>query len=122
MFIPAPAAAGPLLGRDAEVELLTALLDHIDAAGSVLGFRGEPGIGKSRLLAEGARLARERGINVLGTTGVPTEAHLPFAGVHRLVPPVRKDAANLPAPQRASLDAALGVADDAPREQFRIAL
>ena len=77
------ATAGPLLGRQAEVELVTAMLDRIDAAGSTLVLRGEPGIGKSRLLAEAVRLAAERDIAVLQTTGVEAEAHLPFAGLHQ---------------------------------------
>jgi hypothetical protein len=65
MDIAAPSTAGPLLGRRAEIELLTALLDGIHSAGSALVFCGEPGIGKSRLLAEAARLARGRGITPL---------------------------------------------------------
>jgi DNA-binding CsgD family transcriptional regulator len=115
-------AAGPLLGRDAEVELVTALLDGIDASGGTLVFRGEPGIGKSRLLAEAARLARDREITVLRTNGVQAEAQLAFAGLHQLVRPIRDRAANLPSAHRTSLDAAFGVADDAPPEQFRIAM
>jgi ATP-dependent Clp protease ATP-binding subunit ClpA len=42
------AVAGPLLGRDAEVELLTRLLHGIGEVGSSLVLVGEPGIGKSR--------------------------------------------------------------------------
>ena len=122
MPIAARTGAGPLLGRQAEVGRLTALLDGIDAAGSTLVFRGEPGIGKSRLLAEAARLAHDRNITVLRTSGVQAEAHLAFAGLHQLVRPVRDHAANLPAAHRASLDAAFGVADDAPPEPFRIAM
>jgi DNA-binding CsgD family transcriptional regulator len=122
MSIAARAAAGPLLGRSSEVELLTALLDGIDAAGSTLVLHGEPGIGKSRLLAEADRLARDRDIMVLRTSGVQAEAHLPFAGLHQLVRPIRDHAANLPAPHRAALDAAFGLADDAPPEPFRIAM
>ena len=122
MSIAARAAAGPLLGRSSEVELLTALLDGIDAAGSTLVLHGEPGIGKSRLLAEAARLARDRAIGVLRTSGVQAEAHLAFAGLHQLVRPIRERAANLPAPHRAALDAAFGIADDAPPEPFRIAM
>jgi hypothetical protein len=41
------AVAGPLLGRHAEVELVTAMLDRIDTARSTLVLRGDPGIGKS---------------------------------------------------------------------------
>jgi len=115
-------AAGPLLGRNAEVEHVTALLDGIDAAGGTLVFHGEPGIGKSRLLAEAARLARDRDITVLRTSGVQAEAHLAFAGLHQLVRPIRDRAANLPASHRAALDAAFGVAGDTRPEQFRIAM
>jgi hypothetical protein len=71
----ASTAAGPLLGRSAEVELLSALLDAIGESGSALVLRGEPGIGKSRLLVEAARLASDREITVLRTTGVRSEAH-----------------------------------------------
>jgi DNA-binding CsgD family transcriptional regulator len=118
----ARAAAGPLVGRNAEVELLTALLDEINASGSTLVFRGDPGIGKSRLLAEAARLARDREVTVLRTNGVQAEAHLAFAGLHQLVRPIRDRAINLPTAHRASLDAAFGVAEGDPPEQFRIAM
>ncbi len=116
------AAGGPLLGRHAEVELVTTMLDGVDAAGSTLVLRGDPGIGKSRLLAEAVRLAGERGIAVVQTTGVEAEAHLPFAGLHQLVRPVRARAANLASAHRAALDAAFGIGDDGPPEQFRIAM
>ncbi len=96
----ARAAAGSLLGRNTEVELLTTLPDGINASGSTLVFRGEPGIGKSRLLAEAARLARDRDITVLRTSGVQAEAHLAFAGLHQLVRPIRNRAANLPLAHR----------------------
>ena len=72
----------PLLGRDAEIELLASLLDGIQGGGGALVLYGEPGIGKSRLLAAAAALARERGFTVLSTTGVQSEAHLAFAGLH----------------------------------------
>src|SRR5215469_11950682 len=107
-----PIAAGspsPLLGREAEIELLVALLDGVDAGGGALVLYGEPGIGKSRLLARAAELARERGWLVLSTTGVQSEAHLAFAGLHQLLRPLRFHLANLSAAQRAVLDAAFGL-------------
>lgn len=112
----------PLLGRDAEVELLAALLEGIQGGGGALVLYGEPGIGKSRLLAVAATLARERGFTVLNTTGVQSEAHLPFAGLHQLLRPLRFRAANLPATQRAVLDAAFGLSQEPAPERFQIAM
>ena len=128
---------GPLLGRDAEIELLTSLLDGIQGGGAGLAacdggaglapsgalvLYGEPGIGKSRLLAVAAALARERGFTVLSATGVQSEAHLPFAGLHQLVRPLRFRAADLPAAQRAALDAAFGLGQGPAPERFQIAM
>ena len=114
--------AGPLLGRDAETELLTSLLDGIETGGGALVLRGEPGIGKSRLLAKAVTLARERDIAVLRTTGVQCEAHVGFSGLHQLLRPVRDHTAGLLPPQRDALDSALGLRDDAAPEHFRIAM
>src|SRR6188472_3798892 len=92
--------AGPLLGRDAETRTLRSLLDGIEGGGGALVLRGEPGIGKSRLLAEAARLARERSIALLRTTGVQSEASVAFSGLHQLLRPVRGHAARLLPAQR----------------------
>ena len=114
--------AAPLLGRVEEQHLLTSLLDEVGTRGQALVLRGEPGIGKSRLLAETVRNARERGMAVLATTGVQCEAQLPFAGLHQLLRPVRERAAELPAVQRGALDAAFGLTDEAAPEPYRIAM
>src|SRR5919197_2616500 len=114
--------AAPLLGRLQEQALLTSLLDEVATRGQALVLRGEPGIGKSRLLSEAARAARERGMGVLSTSGVQSEADLPFAGLHQLLRPVRGRAAELPALQRAALDAAFGLAHEAAPEHYRNAM
>jgi DNA-binding CsgD family transcriptional regulator len=114
--------ATPLLGRGAEQALLRSLLDEVATRGQALVLRGEPGIGKSRLLAEAARTARERGMTVLTATGVQSEAHLPFAGLHQLLRPVRERAADLPPIQRDALDAAFGLTHDVAPEHYRIAM
>src|SRR5882724_13669276 len=101
--------APPLVGRDQEQSLLRSMLDEVATRGQALVLRGEPGIGKSRLLSATARTARERGMSVLTTTGVQSEADLPFAGLHQLLRPVRARVAELPAAQRAALDAAFGL-------------
>jgi DNA-binding CsgD family transcriptional regulator len=118
----AASTPGPLLGREAEIQLLASLLDGVADGGGTLVLYGEPGIGKSRLLAAAAGLARERGLVVLSTTGVQSEAHLAFAGLHQLLRPLRFHSANLPAAQRAVLDAAFGLGQEPAPERFRIAM
>jgi DNA-binding CsgD family transcriptional regulator len=112
----------PLLGRAREIEVLTGLLEDVDHTGAALVLRGDPGIGKSRLLSEAVALAEERQMNVLTAKGVQSEARLAFAGLQQLLRPVRSGATGLPAAHQAVLEAALGVGDDKPPEHFRIAL
>jgi DNA-binding CsgD family transcriptional regulator len=115
-------ADGPLIGRDGELDLVTGLLDRVDQAGRALLLRGDPGIGKSRLLSAAGLLAQDRGMSVLRTSGVQAEAHLGFAGLHQLLRPVRVRVAGLPAAHRAALEAAFGIGADIPPEPFRIAM
>src|SRR3954447_2882834 len=115
-------AAPPLLGRAQEQSLLTSLLDEVATRGQALVLRGEPGIGKSRLLSEATRTARARGMTVLTATGVQSEAHLPFSGLHQMLRPVRERAVDLPAIQRATLDAAFGLTHEVVPEHYRIAM
>ncbi len=112
--------AAPLLGRSDEQRLLRSLLDEVAMHGQALVLRGEPGVGKSRLLADTARAARERGMLVLTASGVQSEADLPFAGLHQLLRPVRGRVAELPAFQRGALDAAFGLTPEAAPEHYRI--
>jgi hypothetical protein len=114
--------AAPLLGRVEEQSLLTSLLDDVTTRCQALVFRGEPGIGKSRLLSICERTARERGMAVLSTTGVQSESHVPFAGLHQLLRPVRDRASELRTVQRAALDAAFGLSDEPASGHFRIAM
>ena len=114
--------AAPLLGRAEEQSLLTSLLDEVPERGQALVLRGEPGIGKSRLLSVAARTARDRGMTVLTAAGVQSEAHLPFAGLHQLLRPVRDRAVELPPIQRDALDAAFGLTQEVAPEHYRIAM
>jgi len=79
-------------------------------------------VGKSTLLLAAKERARARGMLVLSTTGVESEAHLPFAGLHQLLRPVLAGAAKLPDPQRLALLGAFGMADGAGPDLFLIAL
>ena len=113
---------GPLFGRVDEVRLLTSLLDGVEGTGDALVIRGDPGVGKSRLLSEAAAIARDRGFMVLSAAGVQSEAHLAFAGLHQLLRPVRSSMERLPEMQRTCLDTAFGLRDDPAPERFRIAM
>ena len=60
------AATGPVFGREEALARLDALLERsAGGAQSVALVSGEPGIGKTRLVAEAARLAWDRGMTVL---------------------------------------------------------
>jgi hypothetical protein len=49
---------------------------------------GEAGIGKSSLLAMANGRARDQGMLLLAMTGLQSETHLPFAGLHLLLRPI----------------------------------
>ena len=120
-----------LVGRDAELEVLAGLIARAGSGGSAIVVTGEPGIGKSALLAEAEAQARAAGYRVLTATGVESEAQLPFAGLHQLLRPVMRPVTGpvtgaarqqlRPAHRRALL-AAFGLADGPPPEPFLIAL
>ena len=83
---------------------------------------GEPGIGKSALLHAAATSAGARGMRVLRTTGVESEAQLPFAGLHQLLRPVLDHPDTLAPPQRHAVLAAFGMTERETPDLFLIAL
>ena len=75
----APADAH-LVGRADELGALDHALDELDRGSSVaIELVGEPGIGKTRLLRELARLAETRGYLVLSGSASELERDLPFS-------------------------------------------
>lgn len=111
-----------LVGRERELDALAALVDGIPDRGGALVVRGDPGVGKSTLLAAAQARAADRGVAVLATSGVEAEAHLPFAGLHQLLRPARPELGRLPRRQREAIEAAFGLADVAAPDFFLIAL
>jgi DNA-binding CsgD family transcriptional regulator len=80
---------------------------------TVLVVRGEPGVGKSALLAYLAE--RATGCRVVRATGVESEMELPFAGLHQLCAPMLDRVEALPLPQRDALSVAFSLrAGDTP--------
>jgi AAA ATPase-like protein len=110
-----------LVGREAEQRTIDALLQRArDGRSAALVVRGEPGIGKSALLAH-AEDAGD-GMRVMRCTGIESEHELPFAGMHQLVRPSLALVDRLPAPQAAALRSALGLSFDGVNDRFLVSL
>ena len=107
-----PQQPAPIIGRDAALARLRALVDPVPQASQVLVVTGEAGMGKTALLADAADRARSAGMRVLPVTGRESESKLAFAGLHQLLWPVLSSAAGLPGRQAQALLSALGLAAD----------
>jgi DNA-binding CsgD family transcriptional regulator len=111
-----------LFGREAEVAMLDQLVARIPERGGALVVRGDPGIGKTAMLAAASAAASSKGVSVLRTAGAQSETGLPFAGLHQLLRPVLPRLDQLPGPQHDALSAAFGELDVAAPDPFLIAL
>jgi DNA-binding CsgD family transcriptional regulator len=110
-----------LLGRSNEMAALDQLLATVRAGASgVLVLRGPPGIGKTALLDWAAGQAVDT--QVARVVGVESEMDLGFAGLHQVVGPFLGDLERLPAPQRAALSAAFGMASGPAPDRFLVGL
>jgi len=107
-------------GRDVELVQLRELLAELqDGRGRSLLLRGEPGIGKTALLAELMQACGDD-ITVLHVSGVQTEAERAFAALSDLLTPVLGGMAELPAPQAAALAAALALGPPSPGDRLAV--
>ncbi|MFE3101596.1 ATP-binding protein [Nocardia tengchongensis] len=100
----------PLFGRDTELKDLSALVDGPGDRSGIL-IEGEPGIGKSTLVEQTTAAATGAGLRVLRTAGVEAESNLAFAGLQRLLYPLRREFDALPSRQFDALTTALGMSD-----------
>ena len=115
------ASGPPMVGRHAEREAIGELLDAVrEGLSGVLVLTGEPGIGKTRLLEYAA--ARATDLRVVRLTAVETETGLGFGALHRLLRPFLNRTDRLPGPQRAALDAALGLVSGPPADRYPVGL
>jgi DNA-binding CsgD family transcriptional regulator len=113
---------GAVVGRDVELHRLNRLIEATRDGGDALVVIGDPGIGKSTLLQAVVDRARAEGFFILTTTGVESEAGLPYAGLHELLRPALDVAGALPQTQRDALFRALGVEVGSRPELFLVAL
>ena len=101
-----------MIGRREELSQLRELIAPPHKESRVLLLLGDPGLGKTVLLAEATREARAAGMRVLATTGTESEQDLAFAGLHQLLRPVLDRVARLPTRQAEALRGAFGLSDD----------
>ncbi|MFJ6695120.1 ATP-binding protein [Streptomyces sp. NPDC091272] len=126
---PRPAPTGhvfpALTGRDEQTRIIEAALDGVTGTavpracvpapvppvGTSVVLRGEPGTGRTALLAVAESMARHKGLRVLRMAGSEAESELPYAALHQVLWPLLGEAAPglLTASQRAVLERALGV-------------
>jgi hypothetical protein len=110
-----------LLEREQECRALDHLLAGVrDGSSGVLVLRGEAGIGKTVLLKHAVRSAAD--MHVARVTGVESEMHLGFAGLHQLLVPFLDGLASVPARQREALGAAFGLAAGPAPDRFLVGL
>src|SRR5690348_18037067 len=101
-----------LVGREEELSRLRDLVASPYTESRVLLLLGDPGMGKTVLLAEAAREARLAGMRVLAAAGRESEQDLAFAGLHQLLRPVQDRVADLPARQAEALRGAFAISED----------
>lgn len=111
-----------LLGRAAEQEAVSRLLASARLGrGGVLAVTGEPGVGKTALLADAVdRLSATGEVRVLAVTPAEAEQDLPFAALHALLLPALGLLDEIPGPQAAQLGAALRLRDGHGQDRFAI--
>jgi predicted ATPase len=98
-----------LVGREADLAALDRMVSGVGNGGCALVVRGEPGAGKSALLAELDSRVTGAGRQVLRTEGVPPEQRLPLAGLLKLLRPVLSEARRLRPAEQEALERAFGL-------------
>ena len=97
-----------VLGRQTELEQLTAMLEAVVAGPRAAVVEGPAGIGKTTMWQAALHAAHAHSFTVLDARATQTEATLPFAGLIDLFEGVPEAGlAELPVPQRRALEVAL---------------
>jgi hypothetical protein len=110
-----------LIGRGAERRLLDEVLRDVRSGQSrVLVLHGDPGVGKSALLAYLA--GRASGCRLVRAAGVESEMELAYAALQQLCAPMLDRLEHLPPPQRDALGTAFGLSAGPPPDRFLIGL
>ena len=107
-----------MIGRASEAAAIDRFAEQVPSGPVGLLIEGEPGIGKTTVMLEAIRAARERRYRVLPVRPAEAEADLSFAALGDLVGGVFDEVSDaLPPPQRQALEVALLLRDaDAPAD------
>ncbi len=96
------------VSRQADEQAVADFLNRVPGAPAALVIEGDPGIGKTTLWLDAVDRARESRFTVLASRAARAESVLAYAALADLLADVDESVwADLPAPQRQSLDAAL---------------
>lgn len=109
-----------LRGRDDECRAIRRLLGQLPGGGGALLLQGDPGSGRTALLRYAHRRARQ--CTILTAAGVVDEAAFPYAGLQRLLAPVRHRVKDLTDQRRRVLRRALAGDGCPPGDQLALAM
>ncbi|MFG1997431.1 AAA family ATPase [Actinoplanes sp. NPDC048988] len=98
-----------LFGREVELARIDRFIASARQDGDVRLVRGEPGVGKSALLAAAAHRAHAAGLRVLRASGSEFEAEVSYSLLNQLLLPLSSEIARLPPAYRDALVVALGL-------------
>jgi DNA-binding CsgD family transcriptional regulator len=108
-----------LVGRDLERQRIDeALAQARSGVSATLALVGEPGIGKTALLAYAAEHAA--GMQLLRVRGIESEAQIPFGSLLELIRPALMLLESIPPPQAAALEAALALRPGTAHDRFAV--
>ncbi|MFF2266952.1 AAA family ATPase [Cellulosimicrobium cellulans] len=109
-----------LLGRVEEQRRINALFSSVrNGRGGAIAVLGEPGMGKTTLVAA---TTEDAGLRVLRVDGFESESSMPFAAVQRLVAWLRDQLDAIPERQRQAVLVASGQVDGPPPDRFLVGL
>lgn len=111
-----------LIGREQEIQRLRQFIGRIpEGAGEAVLLSGDPGVGKTSLLAHAAALATDGGIRLLRATGSQFEADISYAALHQLLHPCLDTTPQLSPLLAGALTVALGLGEGPPPAQLLVA-
>lgn len=106
-----------LIGRSADLEVLTAFVARSAVSGGALVIVGEPGVGKTMLLDHVADVIAPATGQILRATGVEFESDISYAGLGELVLPVADQVRRLADVHAAALETVLGLREALPPDR-----